>query len=238
MDTKFLQELGLTKNEAKIYVSLLENGKSLAGTIAEKARIHRRNTYDTLDRLSEKGLVSHITSNNKKYYEAVSPERLLEILKHKLDIGTKLLPELLSKYNSSKSKQEVMVLEGEGGMKTYLYDVLKENPKEFLLIGGAGLVTERLGHAGENIMQKVKDSKMKVKIIWSPEAKRKKIESILDVESKTFPKNYSIPVQFSTYKDKAAIYIWSTKPLIILIKSKEISQGFKQYFNFMWEICS
>ena len=46
--TKILQTLGLTSTETKVYLTLLELGKALAGTIADKAQIHRRNAYDAL----------------------------------------------------------------------------------------------------------------------------------------------------------------------------------------------
>ena len=53
-----LSELGLTQNEIKIYLALLDIGESLAGTIAENSGIHRRNVYDSLERLIKKGFVS------------------------------------------------------------------------------------------------------------------------------------------------------------------------------------
>ena len=53
------EQLGLTKSESKIYLTLLDYGSMLAGKVAEKAGIHRRNVYDALHRLIEKGLVSY-----------------------------------------------------------------------------------------------------------------------------------------------------------------------------------
>ena len=80
---KELEEMGLTSVEAKIYLTLVIKGPSLAGVIAKETGIHRRTAYDILYRLRTKGLVSNIIIENKRNFEAVNPERLLEILKEK-----------------------------------------------------------------------------------------------------------------------------------------------------------
>src|SRR3989339_136977 len=43
-----LQELGLTHNESKIYLALLEQGCVTAGKVTEKCHLHRANVYDEL----------------------------------------------------------------------------------------------------------------------------------------------------------------------------------------------
>jgi len=50
----------MSKNEAKIYETILEIGECSVSEIAKKSGIHRRNIYDTLARLSEKGIVFQI----------------------------------------------------------------------------------------------------------------------------------------------------------------------------------
>ena len=40
MNTKILEDLGLTKSEIKVYLALLELGSSSAGDILKKANIH------------------------------------------------------------------------------------------------------------------------------------------------------------------------------------------------------
>lgn len=57
MFTETLQQLGLAKNEARIYQTLLQRGEMAVGEIANKSGVHRRNVYDSLNRLVEKGLV-------------------------------------------------------------------------------------------------------------------------------------------------------------------------------------
>ncbi len=70
-----LQEMGLSGNEARIYLSLLEEGKALVSTISKSTGIHRRNVYDSLNRLIEKGLVFQLHSKRESIYQAVRPSR-------------------------------------------------------------------------------------------------------------------------------------------------------------------
>ena len=60
MNTKVLEDLGLTKSEIKVYLSLLSLGPSSAGAILQKAKIQNSVLHFSLNNLIEKGLVSYI----------------------------------------------------------------------------------------------------------------------------------------------------------------------------------
>ena len=68
MHDEIFDELGLTNSEARIYIILLDLGTAQVGQIMEKTGMHRRNIYDSIARLLEKGLVSYVMINNKKYF--------------------------------------------------------------------------------------------------------------------------------------------------------------------------
>ena len=77
------EELGLTPNEAKIYETLVSGGEMPVSEISIKAKVHRRNVYDALNRLLEKGLVFQIFQKGENLYRAVHPQKLLEVIKEK-----------------------------------------------------------------------------------------------------------------------------------------------------------
>ncbi|MBU2442745.1 MAG: helix-turn-helix domain-containing protein, partial [Nanoarchaeota archaeon] len=62
-----LEDLGLSEAEAKVYLALLETGSTLAGPIIKKTGLHRGTTYQILQRLIEKGLVSYVIKAGKRY---------------------------------------------------------------------------------------------------------------------------------------------------------------------------
>lgn len=56
-DFQFLMDIGLTKTQAKTYLSLLKLGETDGNSLAKNAEVSRQIVYRTLDQLQEKGLV-------------------------------------------------------------------------------------------------------------------------------------------------------------------------------------
>src|SRR3989344_6809423 len=107
-----LEELGLSEAEAKVYLALIETGSTLAGLIIKKTGLHRGTTYQILQRLKEKGLVSSVIKGKKQYFEPASPDRLIDTLKEREEKLQSIIPSLNEKLKASKEKQEVTVYYG------------------------------------------------------------------------------------------------------------------------------
>ena len=127
-----LEEIGLTKNEIKIYLALLELGLTTSGAIIKKTGIHTSKVYDGLERLSEKGLVTHIIKANTKHFKAVSPDRLLDFLENKKkrleqqeNEIKNILPELKLKQQLVGDETEAEIFKGWKGMDT-VYRILRD----------------------------------------------------------------------------------------------------------------
>lgn len=231
---KQLQELGLTNNEAKIYLALLELGSSIAGKISRKTGIHRRTIYDALERLTEKGLVSYIVKNNRKYFEASDPKQLLTLIEEKKESINTILPKLEQTYNIKKQKQETLFFKGKQGLKSIFEDQLKER-KEILIFGASPNAYQILKYYFKWYDKDRVKKKIKVKIIFDSTA-RNKIKNIPNAEIKFLPRNYATPAATNIYGNKVAIINWSGNPLAILINQKEIAQSYKNYFNILWKV--
>ena len=229
-----MQEAGLTKNESLIYKALLELGPSLAGQISRKTGLHRRTVYDVIEMLIKKGLVGYILKNNRKIFESASPERFLDILKEKQNSINEFLPEMMALYTKTQEKQETNFYKGRLGLKTVLEDQLKSKTKEILILGASPLAYEILEFYFKWFDKKRKSRKIKSRIIFNKTNKKIKIPYS---EIKFLPSKYSSPLAVNIYRDKVAIILWSKENLIaIVIKNKEISEGYKKYFELMWKI--
>ncbi|RLE38854.1 hypothetical protein DRJ17_02765 [Candidatus Woesearchaeota archaeon] len=232
---QILVEAGLTDSEAKVYLTLLDLGMDLAGTIARKSGIHRRSVYDILDRLIEKGLVSYIVKNNQRHYEATDPIRLIELLKEKERKIQEVLPRLQLKYSMTREKQETNFYRGKNGLKTVFEDQLKEG-KEILIFGANVDVNEVIKFYFPHFDRARVQKKIKVKFIFSEDARdNPAIKKIPLKEVRYIPKGFSSPAATYIYGNKVAIILWSENPLAILIKQKEIADNYKQFFKFVWD---
>src|SRR3989344_9492336 len=101
MDTKMLEEIGLTPGEVKVYLALLKIGQSSTGAIAKESQVSRSKLYSILDKLAKKGLVGHLMKGEVTYFKAMEPKRIIDYMEEKnrqfdqhKELIRKMLPEL------------------------------------------------------------------------------------------------------------------------------------------------
>lgn len=229
-----LQEIGLTKLESRIYLTLLDLGPSLAGLITRKSGVHRRTVYDALERLMQKGLVGYIVKNNRKYFEVSNPERLLDMLKEKEEYVKEVLPELKAKYGKTVDKSETLFFRGKNGLKTVFEDQLSVR-KEIFILGASSLASEILKYYFHWFDKRRIGKKIKVKLVYNESARKER--KIKLAEIRYIPEDYYNPAAINIYGNRVAIIHWSKEnPFVILIKDREIADGYRNYFNLMWGI--
>lgn len=240
MQYRVFHSLGLTENESKIYTALLDLGTAQAGQITEKSGVHRRNVYDSLSRLMEKGLISFVTVNNRKLFSPVNPKRFLEIIEEKKfelenlkNDFRKVLPELELRTRMQE-RHDVRFYKGVEGLKTVFEDILRTN--EDYIGYGPGLQLEKiLKHYFRHFLDKRLMAKIGVRLIYD-ESSRNKIKKGPLSEIRYIPEEYGSRAALRIYGDKVALLLLSEEePLAIVIKNKAIADGYRKYFEVMWK---
>ena len=231
---EIIGKLGLTQIEAKTYLTMLEGGKSLAGNIAKRAHLHRRNTYDALEQLLQKGLSSYSISNNKKYWTAIHPEKMMSLLKEQEFRLSNILPELAFQFSGSKSKRTVDVFEGLGGMKTLFDDMIKTKA-EIIMLFATGKAYAYLPHYMKRWDRELNQSKIKVKVLLNAKVDKTLYQNYKQGQIKILPRRFFTPTQIFIYGNKSCVALWSDNPLAILITDEEITSGFRRYYDFLWK---
>jgi len=241
MDTKALEGIGLTKNESKVYLTLIELGSASATQLMRKTGFHRAVIYDLLERLIEKGLCGHVVKGRKKFFEATDPNKLKNILEEKQNELQKILPHLLqlSQFNEHLA---VKIYKGEEGVKTIFEDILNEESKEWLSIGSAGETYKLLPYFLSSFH--LRRIKLKIKargLLLDTKDSRKRGEELSKMsftELKYLPRDFVTPTVMNLFSNKVALYsITKDKiPFIILIENNQIFNSFKEYFEWLWKI--
>ncbi len=228
-----LLHIGLTKAEAKIYLMLIDISKAQAGVLSRKTGIHRRSIYDALDRLIEKGLVSYMVENGKRYYMPTDPKRVQEIVdQHKEDVYS-ILPILEAKFFEQKDKQETLFFRGVEGVKTVFEDQLTEG-KDIYVIGASHHPKELLKFYLPHYTTKRVKSKIRLHALY---AGKKHKEPPPYSTVRYLPDSFSTLVSTNIYGDKAAIILWLPHdPVAIVIKQPDIARTFKKYFDVLWSV--
>ena len=161
---EILKSAGLKNTESRTYLTLLESGKSTAGTIAKRAHLHRRNAYDALESLLQKGLVTYAIVNGVKLWSAVHPERLVALLKENQAVVASIIPELAADFGCSRSQRTVEVFEGLGGMRTFFNDMIKAK-KEIIMLFATGKAYAFLPHVMKVWDGRLNEEKIRVKVV-------------------------------------------------------------------------
>lgn len=244
VDLTQLEKIGLKEKESKIYISLLKEGQSLANTIAKRTDILRSSVYDYLDILLDKGFISYTIQSGKKYFQAVSPEKILDNFQDKKDEEEealkKIIPELKSLQNLTTNKSKIEVFQGKEGMKTAMSYILKDKPKEILTSGSSGVGYKLLPFFLEHWHRERAKNKIKLRIIYNnvPESieRIKKGPSLACSEIRFAPVSRTSLTGTLIFNNKILLTIWDLEnPYAILIENDSISQSYKDNFEILWK---
>lgn len=238
MDLEKLKVLGLTASEARVYTSLLKAGSATIGKLTEETGMYRKNVSDALSRLSKRGLVG-ITFSNTKYYTPSNPESLANLIREKETALREILPALNQYYKHPKLKQKVNFYPGKEGLKTVLLGVL-ENTKELDCFGTSGKAPKVLPAFLKRFYKEkvAKGIKMRIIMNHTPAGikRGKKLSKIPKTLIRYLPKEYISPATIYVFGNKTAIMLWSEiAPFAVLIEDDEVTQGFRNHFDWWWE---
>ncbi|MBI4174537.1 MAG: BlaI/MecI/CopY family transcriptional regulator, partial [Candidatus Aenigmarchaeota archaeon] len=130
MDTRILEDIGLTNAEIKVYLALLELGSSTSGPVIEKSGLQSSVVFMTLQKLTEKGLVSSVKEGKRSHYHASNPKHIAEYINEKKEKFEEMLPQLLSRRALAKERPEALLFRGIRGIKELLYELLEAGGRE------------------------------------------------------------------------------------------------------------
>ena len=236
MYEEVLEDLGFSKNEAKAYLALLELGSATAGQIADKSKVHRTNIYDALERMIERGVVSHSIISNTKYFQATSPENLIRLLREKEERLRNVLPELILKLQMSDSKSEAHIFEGTKAFMDLYYGFLKYN-EEILVYGLTREVPELLKSYLPHYHRERINRGVSIRHIYNHDAKER-IEILNKMRlthAKSLPYNFDSHASTWICGDEVVLTVW-TKPIIsIQIINRKLADAYKNYFELLWK---
>ncbi len=231
---QIIKESGLTENESEIYLILINKGESTIYQISDHTKISRPNIYDVIKTLKEKGLVSEIIKENKKHFQAISPEKLLDLLKIKQENLLEIIPELMNKYEGKIRKPTIEVFQGIEGLKSIMNDLLKT--KKDILIFNQIEEEKILDYIPdfylERYFNQTTKNKIKIKVLYSYEKCPKKRKNY---QFKKLSDEHLGNVGYWVYGNKVAIGIWTQQPIFIRITDEEVAKTYKKSIELTWK---
>ncbi len=243
MEEHLLLQIGLNKNEARVYIALLKMNSASAGQLIKATEFHRNIVYDNLEKLIDRGLVTFILEGKKKIFQIAPPEMITEMLEkeqekltNKKVLAEEVKKEVKKRQLTHKDVQEATIFRGIKGLKVLFIDTLQEGD-DYYVFGAPKSSLDIMGSTfWENYNLKREQQKMIVKMIFNEELKEwsKRIKSKL-TKVRFLPKQFDSISETMVYGDKVAIIVWTEKPLATLIRDKNLARSYKQYFNLLWK---
>ncbi len=245
MYQELLQQAGLSLNESRVYEALLHLGEVNVNALSIKSKVHRRNVYDSLNKLIEKGLASETFVKGEKLFKPVDPQRLIEIIKEKESALTKFIPEMTKLYHAVEPEAQAYFFRGVEGFKNYLQLILEQKQTVHFIGAKAFWLDPRLQHYLRHFDNERKKLGIQFMHLFDYEIKEQKPEilSVVGKPYKFLPKKYSSATAVDIFGDYVVTFVGVKpgelyeEPLQFILKSKLLADGYRKFFEFMWDFC-
>jgi predicted transcriptional regulator len=245
MHTDVLTELGLSQNEAKIYEALLLDGESTVTALSNRSKIHRRNIYDSMNRLIEKGMVFQVIGRGDNLYKPVDPSKLMELVDEKRERLEKVMPDLLAEYEQKPQLEASYIYKGVEGFKNYLRDMLV-NEEDAYFIGAKGAWFDpRLKTFLDRFLVDAKKRGIKYYHLFDYEVRdgASHVPEAVGKPYKFLPKEYSTPSMVDIFGDHVVSFTGAgltkiSDDITIFVNiSRPLATSYKTWFQFMFDMC-
>ena len=238
-----LKILGISKNEELVYTALLSGAQS-ARDLFKSLGIKRTTLYLYLEQLKEKGLISEVTNQKKKFFQAVNPKGLKKIIETKVSELKKLekdLPGLINKYNSSKKiKTSAKVYKGVISIPDLIEQVVNSKSDIYFL----GSIKGLQHYLGFGLLEKIytrprrKNLKITDYLIsdWAESTIKRFYE-----EGETFSKIRFLPPTtnpkgcFVAFENKLIVGQLFPEPNAFVVEDPTMAAMFKMSFLSLWK---
>lgn len=241
---KFLQDIGLSDKEAKVYLALLAVDSYSVAELATKTGINRTTVYPLLDSLIEKKLVIEVKIDKKTHYQAESPERIETYVKNqqtRLEEQSKILSEIIPRMKSisreTGEKAIVKYMDGREGILRSIKDYYTSSDEggTAYLFYSKDLIQEVFGPQDTNNARKTRIGQ---KIITKSIYNYSKGEIPSDETGERIridEKKYPIKCDIGIYKDKVRIHTLGKNLSAIFIKNQDVADSLKILFEIAFE---
>lgn len=238
-------EIGLSPNEAKMYETMLSEGEMTVGEVALKSKIHRRNVYDAMNRLIEKGLVFQVLGTGENHYRPVDPAKLMELVDEKRVKLEGVLPRLEVLFKARPEQEASYIYKGIEGFKNYLRDILSVR-EDVCFIGAKGAWFDpRLQPFLSRFLVDAKKRGVKYRHIFDHEVRQCESTVLKAVGKpyKFFPKKYSTSSMVDVFGDRVVLFTGAGLTTIddditiFVIVSRPMADSYRTWFQFMWDFC-
>lgn len=237
-----LQNVGFSEKESHVYLSALKNGTAPASHIAKHCGIKRITTYEILNKMSSKGIVSKSEQSGITHFTAISPDQLFSKIEQNIaDLKTKKT-ELESLMSTQGVRPQVRFLHGKEGIREGYQETLKTSG-EILSIANSKNIRNHWKEYDTEYVEKRSEKKIFLRGIAPKDTVGEKVkqedstyfrETRL-IDRALFPPEI-VENEICIFDDSVLIASFQPDLFAIIITSSAVVQTQKQIFELLWKV--
>ncbi len=244
-----LKELGFNETECKVYVALLQMGRTTSSVLAQRTKMNRSTVRYTLEKFHQRGLTLMMRQNNTTHFWVESPvklfqlveseKKLLEKKKRQLEKAMPCFTKLLTPH---KVFPRVSFFEGIEGVKRVLDDSLTSKTDILTYSDLEGYVKYLKRYNETHYSPKRRENgifvrsfvpRTKVAEKFLKHYKSPELTENIFIDADKFPFQSEINI----YDNKVSMVTFSdVRHVGLIIENEEIYETQKSMFEFSWHL--
>jgi HTH-type transcriptional regulator, sugar sensing transcriptional regulator len=240
---QYLQKIGLSSKEAKLYIAGLQLGPGSIQGLSNASNIKRSTVYEIMEDLVGKNLFTISQKGKRRIFTAQEPDNLMLFLKQQENVLEQIMPDLEAIKNTDTKKPAIRIYEGLDGLKQ-IYDDMIKKPGEISAMAApkekiARTLLDYLRSDWEKrrIKSKINLRRININNTGDESKTHQKIKVEGELEDIYYlPKDhYPFSVGIYTYRQKVAFVSYQEQEMVgIVLRSSEVNKTIKMMFEIFW----
>ncbi|HEY4518257.1 MAG TPA: helix-turn-helix domain-containing protein [Candidatus Paceibacterota bacterium] len=247
---EILEQLGLGKDEIAVFDYLLSRGEVGAGDVIRHTQIKRGTCYNILDDLVARNFAKVQEVEGLKKFSPEHPSLIAAALEKKREAVDEslasfqtLVPNLVSRYNTSVGKPAVRALEGLAGLEKIYEDIINEGADILLIRSIYDDDKPELDKRVQKQIARQVERGIKTRALTPmPEDSGVSLAHITAHDEERLvtrhfvPRDkFALPAQVIIYADRVAITDLKDNMMIsTLVRNNAIAETMRQLFEYLW----
>lgn len=237
-DEMILQNLGVSEDEARVYVALLRLGGTRASSIAKDVGMKRTTIYPILQSLARAGLVNVYFRTSQRFYYAQRPVTVAAQFHKKIEAFENIIPSLLALEKKQVQMIGLRFIETKEELQNFYRSILAEyKNKNYRIISSAAgwqgvdpefFIQYRKDRGRANIRTQL--------LLTADSAAINPTDPALLREYKYLPAEYSFDSTIDIFDDKILIVSPELSSLAVVIAIPAMVGVFRSVFDILWGV--